>query len=196
MFLKKKKTLKYLLHLWTTTKLRLPLDRMTIMTWCTARNYIPSPSGAPKYTLPHFRHNFRDCWASELAQRKATKLLSEECTHGFMFALRMLLIPWTCSVLTMLISPLRDVVKWFLSPLVLVAARFLARWHKIAVARRGKVRYIPWYAECGLIYFSVHHISFRHPFLGSALLTRMNVPEHFVVLKNMDEILLTCHIRL
>lgn len=43
---------------------------------------------------------------------------------------------------------------------------------------------------------SVCHAPFGHSFLASVLLTREDLPEHFVVLTNMDKILLTCHTNL
>lgn len=43
---------------------------------------------------------------------------------------------------------------------------------------------------------SVYHTPFRHSFFASALLTRVDLPEQFVILTNISKLLLTCHTRL
>lgn len=47
-----------------------------------------------------------------------------------------------------------------------------------------------------LFFLFLHATLFEHSFLKSGLLTRANLPEHFVILTNIGKVLLTSHARL
>lgn len=56
---------------------------------------------------------------AEPAQYEATRLHNAECARGFRVSPMRAACPWACSVLTMLLSLLRDTVKQFINLFVL-----------------------------------------------------------------------------